>query len=134
MAEFDNYKRRTIKNNEQIVKSANEGLIDEIIEIRENFERAFKSNDHGNKFVEGMKLTYAKLNDILQKHGLESYAELGQKFNPELHHAIMSAYHESIPESHISHVQEHGYKLHGKIIKHAKVVVSSGKREEKKHN
>ena len=132
MAEFDNYKRRSAKDYERLIEAANERLIKDIIEVRENFERAFKSNDQGEKFVEGMKLNYAKLNAILQKHGLEVYAEPGHEFNPELHDALMRAPHETIPDSHITDVHERGYKLKGKIIKHAKVVVSSGKPEEKK--
>ncbi|MGB7570067.1 MAG: nucleotide exchange factor GrpE [Chitinivibrionales bacterium] len=134
MAEFDNYKRRSAKDYERLIEAANERLIKDIIEVRENFERAFKSNDQGEKFVEGMKLNYAKLNAILQKHGLEVYAEPGHEFNPELHDALMRAPHETIPDSHITDVHERGYKLKGKIIKHAKVVVSSGKPEEKKED
>ena len=132
MAEFDNYKRRSFKDYERLIEAANERLIKDIIEVRENFERAFKSNDQGEKFVEGMKLNFAKLNAILQKHGVEVYAEPGHEFNPELHDALMRAPHETIPDSHIVDVHEKGYKLKGKIIKHAKVVVSSGKPEEKK--
>jgi Molecular chaperone GrpE (heat shock protein) len=134
MAEFDNYKRRSAKDYERLIEAANERLIKDIIEVRENFERAFKSNDQGEKFVEGMKLNYAKLNTILQKHGLEVYAEPGHEFNPELHDALMRAPHETIPDSHITDVHERGYKLKGKIIKHAKVVVSSGKPETKKED
>ena len=128
MAEFDNYKRRSAKEHERLIEAANELLIKDIIEVRENFERAFKSHDQGDTFVDGMKLNYAKLNAILQKHGLEVYGEPGDEFSPELHEAIMSAPHASIPDSHISNVLERGYKLKGKIIKHAKVVVSSGSR------
>jgi molecular chaperone GrpE len=127
MAEFENFKRRNARDNERLVEIANEHLIREIIEVQENFERAFKSHAKGEKFVEGMKLNYARLKAILQKYGLESYAERGNKFDPEFHDAVMSAPHESIPDSHISDVHERGYKLKGKIIKHAKVVVSSGK-------
>jgi molecular chaperone GrpE len=63
---------------------------------------------------------------------LEAYGEPGNEFNPEIHEAPMRAPHESIPDSHVTDVYERGYKLKGKIIKHANVVVSSGKPEEKK--
>jgi molecular chaperone GrpE len=134
MAEFENFKRRSAKDNERIVEAANEGLIKDIIEVKENFERAFKSNDHGEKFFEGITLNFARLNAILQKHGLEIYAEPGDLFDPEHHDALMRASHETIPDSHIVDVVERGYELKGKIIKHAKVVVSSGKPEEKRKN
>ena len=131
MAEFENFKRRTSKDNERLTEAANEELVKDIIEIRENFNRAFKSNDHGEKFFEGMTLNYEKLNTILQKYGLDTYAGAGDEFDPELHDALMRAPHESIPASHIIDVFEQGYKLKGKIIKHAKVIVSDGKPMEK---
>ncbi len=127
MAEFDNFKRRSAKEYERMIEAANEKLMKDITEVRENFERAFKSNASGDKFLEGMRLIFAKLNTILQKHGLETYAEAGQKFDPELHDALMRMPHDKIEEGHVVEVHERGYKLKGNIIKHAKVVVSSGK-------
>jgi molecular chaperone GrpE len=127
MAEFENFKRRNARDNERLIDTANEHLIREIIEVQENFERAFKSHAKGEHFVEGMKLIYSKLKAILKKYGLEAYAEPGNKFNPEIHDAVMSTPHESVPDLHISAVPERGYTLKGKIIKHAKVVVSSGR-------
>jgi molecular chaperone GrpE len=127
MAEFDNYKRRSGKDRERLIEAADEQLIKELIEVRENFERAFASKDQGDKFVLGMKLNYSKLNSILQKHGLEVYGEPGDKFDPEIHEAVLCAPSESMPDSHISDVLERGYTVKGKIVKHAKVAVSSGK-------
>jgi molecular chaperone GrpE len=127
MAEFDNFKRRSAKEYERMIEAANEKLMKDITEVRENFERAFKSNAAGDKLLEGMKLIFSKLNAILQKHGLEVYAEAGQKFDPEVHDALMRMPHEKIEEGHVVEVHERGYKLKGNIIKHAKVVVSSGK-------
>jgi molecular chaperone GrpE len=132
MADFDNYKRRGAKDNERIIEAANEELIKDIIEVRENFDRAFKSNDHGEKTFEGLKLNYARLSAILQKYGLEMYTAPGDEFDPEIHDAVLSASHELVPNSYIIDVVEQGYKLKGKIIKHSKVVVSSGRSEEKK--
>jgi molecular chaperone GrpE len=129
MADFDNHKRRGARENERLIEAANELLMKDIIEVMDNFERAFKSNDRGDKFFHGISLNNAKLHAILKKHGLEGYAEPGDEFDPELHDALMRVPHESIPNSHIIDVVERGYELKGKIIKHAKVVVSSGKPE-----
>jgi molecular chaperone GrpE len=127
MAEFDNFKRRSYKEYERMVDVANEKLMKDFIEVRENFERAFKSNTDGKQFFEGIKLIFAKLNTILQKHGLETYGEINQKFDPQIHDALMRMPHETVEEGHVVEVHERGYKLKGNIIKHAKVVVSSGK-------
>jgi len=131
MAEFDNFKRRSAKEFERLIESASERLMKDITEVRENFERAFKSNAGGEQLLDGMRLIFSKLNTILEKHGLEVYAEAGQKFDPGVHDALMRTPHEAIAEDHIVEVHERGYKLKGAIIKHAKVVVSSGKPEKK---
>jgi molecular chaperone GrpE len=130
MAEFDNYKRRTLKENQQIVEQANEKLIKDIIDVRENFERAFKAHKEGadhKPFMDGMKMIFTKLDNVLHRHGLEVYCEAGQEFDPQLHDAMMKTAHDKIPEHHISEVVEKGYRLKGKVIKHSKVIVSSGK-------
>ncbi|HUI92026.1 MAG TPA: nucleotide exchange factor GrpE [Chitinivibrionales bacterium] len=130
MAEFDNYKRRTLKENQQIVEQANEKLIKDIIDVRENFERAFKAHKEGadaKPFIDGMKMVFTKLDNVLHRHGLEVYTEAGQEFDPQLHDAMMKTPHETIPEHHIAEVCEKGYRLKGKVIKHSKVIVSSGK-------
>lgn len=130
MAEFDNFKRRTAKEYQQLIEQANEKLMKDIIDIRETFERAFKSHTEGadlKPFLDGMKLVFSKLDGVLQKHGLEVYSEAGQAFDPQLHDAMMNSAHDHIPEHHIAEVLEKGYKLRGKVIKHSRVIVSSGK-------
>jgi molecular chaperone GrpE len=133
MAEFDNFKRRTAKEYQQLIEQANEKLIKDIIEVRENFERAFKHQKEGADpaaFIDGMKLNFTKLDTVLHKHGLEVYCEAGQEFNPELHDAMMKCAHVDIAEGHIAEVLEKGYKLKGKVIKHARVMISCGKPQE----
>jgi molecular chaperone GrpE len=130
MAEFDNFKRRTAKEYQQLIEQANEKLIKDIIEVRENFERAFKAHKEGadhKPFMDGMKMIFTKLDNVLHRHGLEVYCEPGQEFDPQLHDAMMKTAHEKIPEHHIAEVVEKGYKLKGKVIKHSLVIVSSGK-------
>ncbi len=132
MAEFDNYKRRTGKEYERIVESANERLMLDIIEVRENFNRALKmaekSKDYST-FLEGMKLIFNNLDDNLTKNGLVVFTEVGDEFDPEIHDAMMKTPHNKIPEDHIVEIYEKGYKLKNHVIKHAKVIVSSGKPE-----
>jgi molecular chaperone GrpE len=130
MAEFDNFKRRTAKEYQQLIEQANEKLMKDIIDVRENFERAFRHHKEGADpaaFIEGMRMIFTKLDTVLHKHGLEVYCEAGQEFDPELHDAMMKTAHETVPEEHIAEVCEKGYRLKGKVIKHSKVIVSSGK-------
>jgi molecular chaperone GrpE len=130
MAEFDNFKRRTAREYEKMVEYAGEKLILEIIEVRENLERALKTGEilgpEAQAFVAGMKLIFDKLETILSRQGLEVFCDCGEKFDPELHDALLKAPHEKIKEEHVAQVCEKGYKLKGRVIKHAKVIVSSG--------
>ena len=130
MAEFDNFKRRTAKEYQQLIEQANEKLMKDILDVRENFERAFKAHKEGGDlrpFMDGMKMIFTKLDAVLHKHGLEVYSEPGQEFDPQLHDAMMKSAHHEIPEHHVAEVLEKGYKLKGKVIKHSRVIVSSGK-------
>lgn len=129
MAEFDNYKRRTSKEYERLVESANEHLMRDIIEVRENFERALSMTEENHdfiKFLEGMTLIFNKLDENLKKNGLTVFTEVGDEFDPAIHNAMMKIPNSEIPEDHIIEIYEKGYKLKNHVIKHAKVIVSAG--------
>lgn len=134
MAEFDNYKRRTSKEYGHLIELANQRLMVDIIEVRESLERALTMSDKNENFttfLEGIQLIFNKFDEILEKNGLSVFTEIGDEFNPEIHDALMKTPHEEIPEEHITQIYEKGYTLKKHVIKHAKVIVSSGKPEEK---
>lgn len=129
MAEFDNFKKRVSRDYVQMVESANEKLISELIEVRENLERAVKTGspcDNAKTLLDGMKLIFSTFNDVLDKNGLEQFGAPGESFDPELHDALMKTPNETVPEDHIAEVFEKGYKFKKRVIKHAKVIVSGG--------
>ncbi|NLL11988.1 MAG: nucleotide exchange factor GrpE [Fibrobacter sp.] len=129
MAEFDNYKKRISRDYDRLVESANEKLILDLVDVRENFDRAIQSAENSTDYqglLEGLKLIYNKFESVLGKNGLEVFAAPGEQFDPQVHDALMKTAHPEIPEDHISEVYEKGYKLKGRVIKHAKVIVSSG--------
>ncbi len=129
MAEFDNYKRRTSREYERMVLVANEDLLKQIIDVRESFERALAmsaESDSNDKLLEGMKLIFTKLDDVLKRNGLDVFGEPGEEFNPELHDAMMKQPSSEYEENHIVQIFEKGYSLKGRVIKHAKVIVSGG--------
>ncbi len=129
MAEFDNYKKRISRDYDRLVESANEKLILDLVDVRENFDRAIQSAENNTDYqglFEGLKLIYSKFESVLGKNGLEVFAAPGDLFDPQIHDALMKAAHPEIPEDHVSEVYEKGYQLKGKVIKHARVIVSSG--------
>lgn len=129
MAEFDNFKRRTAREYERLVEVANERLMLDLVEVRENFQRALSSTekaaDHEG-FVKGMGLIFNRLEEILGKHGLRPFGEVGDEFDPALHDAMMTAPNDTVPEGQLAELYERGYRLKEKVIKHAKVIVSAG--------
>ena len=132
MAEFDNYKKRTSREYERMVESANEKLMVELIEVRETFERALKHTENADlqSFVDGTKLIFNKFDSVLTNNGLTPFAEVGEEFDPQLHDAMMKQPHPELEEDHIVDIFEKGYKLKDRVIKHARVIVSAGAPEE----
>ena len=132
MAEFDNYKKRSSREYQAMVDSANERLMTDLVDVRENFERAIKNGEQSTDYktlFDGLKLIFSKFDAVLSKYGLEVFAVTGDEFDPQVHDALMKAPHPEIPEDHIADIYERGYLLKGKVMKHARVIVSSGKPE-----
>jgi molecular chaperone GrpE len=129
MAEFENFKRRTAKEYEKRIKTANEKLMSDIIEIREDLDRALNSEEKDQKsesFYDGIKMIYKRFNQQLEAHGLKTFGEVGDKFDPAVHDAMMKQNSLEIEEDHILQVFNKGYMLNDVIIRHAKVIVSAG--------
>jgi molecular chaperone GrpE len=132
MAEFDNYKKRSVRDYQTMVDSANERLMTDLVDVRENFERAIKNGEQAidcKTLFDGVKLIFNKLDTVLTKYGLEVFAAPGDVFDPQVHDALMKSPHPEIPEDHVADIYERGYLLKGKVLKHARVIVSSGKPE-----
>lgn len=130
MAEFDNFKRRTSREYQRMVEAANERLMVELLPVRDNFERALKAKDTNasqEALHQGMEMIFTKLDETLRNSGLEPFGQAGDQFDPQIHDALMNTPSEDIPEGHVADLFERGYKLKGKVIRHAKVIVSSGK-------
>lgn len=126
LAEFENYKKRTMRERLELLNSASKELIVSLLPVLDDFERAKKHAEESPEetFSEGVRLVYNRLNNILQSSGLKSMDSLGELFDAELHEAIteVPAPDEKM-KGKIMDVIEKGYLLNDKIIRHAKVVV-----------
>ena len=130
MAEFDNYRRRSAKEQLELIETANGKILEKLSEVQDNFERAFAAENKAKDleaFEKGMQLIYNQFAKILTDAGLEQIDPTGKEFDPNLHEALMQQPSETIPEGHVVTVFQKGYKLKNKILKTAKVIVSSGK-------
>ena len=130
MAEFENFRRRNAKEQLELIETANGKLLEKLSEVQDNFERAFASENKAKDleaFEKGMQMIYNQFSKVLTDAGLEQIDPTGKEFDPNLHEALMQQPSETIPEGHVVTVFQKGYKLKNKILKTAKVIVSSGK-------
>ena len=138
-AEIENMKKRFQREREEFIKFANESLIKDLLNVVDNLERAILHAEEGKQteeafkaLKEGVELTLKGLKDILRKAGLEEFESLGKKFDPNYHHAVEQRDDSSVEPGTVVEELQKGYKLHGKLIRPALVVVS--KKEDKKQN
>jgi len=130
MAEFDNFRRRSAKEQLDLIETANGKLLEKLSEVQDNFERAFAAENKAKDleaFEKGMQMIYNQFSKVLTDAGLEQIDPTGKEFDPNMHEALMQQSSETIPEGHVVTVFQKGYKLKNKILKTAKVIVSSGK-------
>lgn len=130
MAEFDNFRRRSAKEQLEIIETANGKLLEKLSEVLDNFERAFAAENKAKDletFEKGMQMIHDQFAKVLTDAGLEQLDPTGEEFDPNCHEALMQQPSEDIPENHVVTVFMKGYKLKNKILKPAKVIVSSGK-------
>jgi len=128
-AEFENYRTRSAKEQLELISTANGKLLEKLAEVKDNFDRAFaEENKSGDlaAFEKGIKLIQEQFNKILSDFGLETIDPSGEVFDPNIHEALMKQPSENVPEGSIIQVYQKGYKIKNKLLKTAKVIVSSG--------
>ncbi|PRY86595.1 nucleotide exchange factor GrpE [Mongoliibacter ruber] len=129
-SEFDNYRRRTAKEKLDLIKTASEDLIREILPVIDDFERAFKASENLTeieKVREGNQLVFQKLLKVLEAKGVKVMDDLvGKAFDPETQEAItqIPAPNEEL-KGKIIDVVENGYTLGDKVVRYAKVVTGA---------
>lgn len=126
-AEFDNYRKRTLKERMELLKSANESLLISLLPVVDDFDRANQSLDaveDDSPVKEGVKLIYTKFQDFLKQNGIKEIDAKGQDFNTDLHEAItkIPAPTKEMAGKVVDVVQK-GYSLYDKVIRFAKVVI-----------
>ena len=124
LAEYDNFRKRSQREREGIYTDAVSDVVGQILPIADNLERAGKYTD-GEKVAEGLRLTMNALNECLSKLGVTAFGAPGDKFDPNLHNAIMHEEDESRGEGEIVEVFQPGYKRGDKIIRYAMVKVAN---------
>lgn len=124
-AEFDNYRKRTLKERIELIKTAGEDIIKDLLPVLDDFDRAIEvmnTSANVDAIAEGTKLIHNKLNSILENKGLKAMYPVGEDFDADIHEAVAKVPAEGQSGKIIDVVQK-GYSLNDKIIRHPKVVV-----------
>ena len=126
-AEFDNYRKRTLKERIDLLKTANESLLISLLPVIDDFDRALQTLEiveEESPVKEGVKLIYNKFQEFLKQNGVKEIEAKGQDFDTDLHEAItkIPAPSEEMKGKIVDVVQK-GYFLNDKVIRFAKVVI-----------
>jgi molecular chaperone GrpE len=131
-ADFDNYRKRVLREKDDIYRRANEDIMEELLPVLDHLDMALASAGEEHQHdpvVEGFRLVGEQLANTLAKFGLSPIETDGQEFDPNLHEAILNMPSETVKENGILSQARGGYKLGERLLRASQVVVSSGSAE-----
>lgn len=126
-ADFDNFRRRTLKEKEDLAKFASMKLVSDLVPVLDNFERAIAANtadSASDSFAKGVDMIYRQFLGVLEQEGLAAMNAVGQPFNPELHQAVMQVESDEYEEGTVVEELQKGYTLKERVLRPAMVKVS----------
>lgn len=126
-AEFDNYKKRTVKEKEALYSEAFSDVVVAFLPVVDNMERAAAviSKEDNPSVREGIELVFRQFKDVLKSLGVEEIKSVGEKFDPQLHNAVMHIEDEGCDENEITEEFQKGYTLKDRVIRHGMVKVAN---------
>lgn len=128
-ADFDNFRRRTRKEAEEITRFGSEQVILSLLPVLDNFERALAAAEGKpelTQFAAGMEMIFRQLQEALEKSGLAVIPTAGEPFDPEKHHAVAQVETDEFEEDMIVDEIQKGYTLHEKVLRPSMVRVAKG--------
>ena len=126
LAEFENFRKRTDKEKEQMFETGAKSVLEKILPVVDNFERGLanlKPEDEGDPHVEGMKMIYKQLMTELEKLEVKPIEAVGCEFNPDFHNAIMQSPSDEYESGFIAQELQKGYMYRDTVLRHSMVAV-----------
>lgn len=125
-AEYDNFRKRSQKEKEDVHTTARADVIKNILPVLDNFERAAGNSEASfEDYRKGMEMIYTQFLEILEKTGVESFGEPGDAFDPNMHNAVMHIESEDFGENEVAQVFQKGYKIGNTVVRFATVQVAN---------
>jgi len=126
-ADFDNFRKRTLKEREEAHQFGHQNLVKDLLPTVDNLERAIahaRESEEGGGLLEGVELVHRELQAALSKHGIAAIDPKGEAFDPALHEAMAQLPDASVPPNTVIEVFQKGYQLRARLLRPARVVVS----------
>lgn len=124
LADFDNYKKREEANKADFKKFASSSLVEKLLPVIDNLDRALAKADENDAFVEGVVMTRKELLKVLTNEGLEEIPSDGCEFDHNIHQAVLAEDSDEVESNHIIETFQKGYKLNGRLLRPAMVKVA----------
>jgi len=128
-ADFDNFRKRVARDAEDASKRAGQRIVTELLPALDNLERALahvEAGGDGTELVTGVRMVLQQVLDVLAKEGVEVIDPLGQPFDFNEQQAVAQTEDASVPDGTVLGVYQRGYRMYGRVLRPASVVVSSG--------
>lgn len=125
MAEFENFKKRSSKERENLYNSLVSDIVASFLPVQDNLEKAISVKTEDENLKQGIELVVKQIKDIFQKFGVEEIETVGKPFDPEVHEAVSSVQDDTLGEKIVKEEYRKGYKIGNKVIRHAMVVVAN---------
>ena len=125
MAEFDNFRKRTTKEKEQSFDRGAKDVVEKMLPILDNFERAITGADPEDPFIQGVQMIYKQFRGTLEDLGVTEIEALGQTFDSNLHYAVSHVENEELGESTVAAVFQKGYKYKDTVVRCSMVQVAN---------
>jgi len=128
-ADLDNFRKRALREKEEAIRYANNGLLERLLPVVDNFELgldAAKSATDPASILQGMSMVQRQLQEFLRGNGLEEVPAEGEDFDPNRHDAVSQEFSTEVPEGQIIRQLRKGYKIKDRLVRASSVVVSKG--------
>ena len=125
MAEFENYKKRSAKERENLYGSIIADIVEKMLPVLDNLEKAVEAKTKDDNYKAGVELVLKQYQDVLTSFGVKKIETVGQTFDPEIHEAVSSIQDDKYGEKEIVQEFRTGYMVGNKVIRHAMVVVAN---------
>lgn len=124
-ADLENARRRFHKERDELRKFGADGLLKDLFPVLDNLERALAHAESSDGLAEGVKMVLRQFTQILEKNGATSFEAEGEPFDPQIHEAMTQIVTSDVEPGHVVSVFQRGWKLHGRLIRPAMVVVAA---------